>query len=261
MLNRPPHLLGPDTPHVVSAIVISGEGSASDQTDLIGRILLAKRAQSVDLLPGQWCFPSGHRKNGETPSAALKREILEELGIEVNITQSPIVEAFSIVRQTDHEGRVRFQPYALSVYIVRDWTGMPHNNEPDSCDGIQWMDLGSVVALNNKATVIDAVLGAMISKKQRLLFELGPEKIAEFISSINDEKDNDVRAVFDALSAWEEGAPQYTLEGCLRLFDFSKPCSRRLFRHAPPPPRSLRIVHDSFSRFVMTPYPSTINVR
>ena len=33
---------------------------------------------------GCWCFPGGHVESGETPRQAVKRELAEELGIEVD---------------------------------------------------------------------------------------------------------------------------------------------------------------------------------
>lgn len=257
MLNKPLDLSGPDIAHVVSAIVISGEGDTSGKADSTGRILLSKRGSSVGLLPGQWCFPSGHCKRGETPTAALKREIREELGIEAtSIASSPILEAFSIVRQIDPKGRVYFQPYALSVYFVRDWTGIPHNNEPDKCDGIQWMDLSRVVALEDKATVIDAVLSAVKSNKQRLLLELGSQRKAEFISSITEGNRLAVSAIFDILSAWEEGSTQYTLEGCMRLFDGGNMFPNRLFRHGSSPSQFPRFIPLRTPQHLMRTHPS-----
>ena len=48
------------------------------------RILISKR-QASQAMPLYWEFPGGKVKKGETPQAALKRELIEELGIEVQI--------------------------------------------------------------------------------------------------------------------------------------------------------------------------------
>lgn len=49
--------------------------------DVRGRILLARRTEGRDLA-GLWEFPGGKVEPGETPGAALTRELREELGIE-----------------------------------------------------------------------------------------------------------------------------------------------------------------------------------
>lgn len=45
------------------------------------KYLVARRA-SHKSLPGKWEFPGGKIEKDETPETALKRELLEELGIE-----------------------------------------------------------------------------------------------------------------------------------------------------------------------------------
>ncbi len=49
-----------------------------------GRILIARR-KSADRFGGQWEFPGGKMEEGEEPRQALKRELEEELGIEVEV--------------------------------------------------------------------------------------------------------------------------------------------------------------------------------
>ena len=48
-----------------------------------GRLLLGRRPKGS--LQGQWEFPGGKIELGETPEEALKRELIEELGIEAEI--------------------------------------------------------------------------------------------------------------------------------------------------------------------------------
>lgn len=62
---------------------ISATGLIVDSQD---RILVIKRSDNDDFLPGVWVFPGGGVDYQEEPEEALKREILEECGIEVEIS-------------------------------------------------------------------------------------------------------------------------------------------------------------------------------
>ncbi|WP_245949312.1 8-oxo-dGTP diphosphatase MutT [Lutibacter citreus] len=48
------------------------------------KILIARRAPNKHL-SGYWEFPGGKIEEGETPEDCLKREIMEELGLEINV--------------------------------------------------------------------------------------------------------------------------------------------------------------------------------
>ena len=49
-----------------------------------GRVLIAKRPEGKELA-GLWEFPGGKVERGEVPSAALARELEEELGIQARV--------------------------------------------------------------------------------------------------------------------------------------------------------------------------------
>ncbi len=47
-----------------------------------GRLLLQRRAETKDIQPGRWdTSVGGHFQPGETPEAAARREMVEELGV------------------------------------------------------------------------------------------------------------------------------------------------------------------------------------
>lgn len=51
-----------------------------------GEFLLCKMAADRGVFPGQWALPGGGMEPGETMEAALRREIMEELGDKLLIT-------------------------------------------------------------------------------------------------------------------------------------------------------------------------------
>jgi len=78
-----------------------------------GRVLLAKRGKEPSL--GLWSVPGGAVHIGETLSLATKREIREECGIEVDLTD--IIEVVErMVR--DEAGGVQFH-YVIIDYLAR----------------------------------------------------------------------------------------------------------------------------------------------
>jgi 8-oxo-dGTP diphosphatase len=80
--------------------------------DRRGRILLARRTEGRDLA-GLWEFPGGKHEPGETAEEALKRELREELGIEIE-AGVPLIR----VPQAYPTKRLR-----LDVYDIRTWRG------------------------------------------------------------------------------------------------------------------------------------------
>ena len=80
--------------------------------DKRGRILLARRTEGRDLA-GLWEFPGGKHEADETSETALKRELHEELGIEIELG-APLI----CVPQAYPHKRLR-----LDVHEVRSWRG------------------------------------------------------------------------------------------------------------------------------------------
>ncbi len=63
-------------------VVVGGLISAAGAPD--GRFLVARRPRGTHLA-GHWEFPGGKVEPGEPPDDALRRELLEELGVDVEV--------------------------------------------------------------------------------------------------------------------------------------------------------------------------------
>ncbi|QSX79900.1 Nudix family hydrolase [Lysobacter solisilvae] len=103
---------GPPSPGPDPAAGAPVEVVAGVIRDARGRILLARRTQGRDLA-GLWEFPGGKHEPEETPAAALRRELREELGIEAEVG-----DALIRVPQAYPHKRLR-----LDVYAIRAWKG------------------------------------------------------------------------------------------------------------------------------------------
>jgi 8-oxo-dGTP pyrophosphatase MutT (NUDIX family) len=57
-------------------------------TDAKGRVLVVRRSKREKTRPGEWECPGGHREQGESVEQAGKREVKEELGLNVRIDNS-----------------------------------------------------------------------------------------------------------------------------------------------------------------------------
>ena len=100
-----------------------------DQND---RILVQKRPQGKPMA-GLWEFPGGKVEAGETPEAALVRELHEELDIGV---KEPDLEPVAFASEA-----VEDQHLILLLYICRDWTGQIQSS--DSLD-LQWLPVDAI---------------------------------------------------------------------------------------------------------------------
>lgn len=101
--------------------------AAAALVDGDGRVLIAQRPPGKQLA-GLWEFPGGKVEEGETPEAALIRELREELGIEVMpACLAPFVFA-SHSYETFH--------LLMPLYLVRRWTGMV---EPREHAALKWV--------------------------------------------------------------------------------------------------------------------------
>lgn len=100
-----------------SALVIVAAAALIDGD---GRILLAERPAGK-AMAGLWEFPGGKVDAGETPEAALVRELAEELGIAV---RPGSLAPFTFASHSYREFHL-----LMPLYLCREWTGVPAARE------------------------------------------------------------------------------------------------------------------------------------
>jgi 8-oxo-dGTP diphosphatase len=101
--------------------------------DKRGRLLLAKRPKGKPMA-GLWEFPGGKMEAGETPEAALARELHEELSIAV---EPEDMDPFSFASHT-YEGFHLLMP----VFMLHKWAGEPEPREGQELDWVSPDRLG-----------------------------------------------------------------------------------------------------------------------
>lgn len=84
-----------------------------------------------------WDFPGGHVEPGEQPADALRREIAEELGVELEgVDGAPVLHR--VVPETDLD---------LTVWVSHRWRGTITNLQPEEHDAIGWFRRGQLAGL------------------------------------------------------------------------------------------------------------------
>jgi len=91
-----------------------------------GRLLLGRRAQGARAA-GKWSFPAGFVERGEPVETAAAREVMEEVGLNVEIG--------ALIGLYSYQG----EDVALAVYIAGKSTGEPFAQ--DDLDQVGWFEI------------------------------------------------------------------------------------------------------------------------
>jgi len=94
--------------------------SAVALVDADGRVLLAQRPEGKSMA-GLWEFPGGKVEAGETPEAALVRELQEELGID---TWQSCLAPLTFASHAYDDFHL-----LMPLFICRKWQGIPMPQE------------------------------------------------------------------------------------------------------------------------------------
>ena len=95
---------------VVCALIVRNEN-----------VLCAKRSERM-ALPLKWEFPGGKLEDGEAPEDALKREIMEELSIDISVGR-----ALNVSEYTYENGRtIRLLPYLATMQSAQEPVAKEH---------------------------------------------------------------------------------------------------------------------------------------
>ncbi len=103
-----------------------------------GRLFLARRGTLAKNERGLWEFPGGSVEFGETLSAALRREMLEEYGIEIAVGE--------LLDVVDHILPAENQHWVSPAFICKIVAGEPTIREPGKCSEIGWFLPGEMPA-------------------------------------------------------------------------------------------------------------------
>jgi 8-oxo-dGTP diphosphatase len=101
---------------VVAGLLVEGD-----------RVFLCHRSSSRRWYPSVWDLPGGHIEVNEAPSAALVRELHEEIGIVIPEPTDPV---FAHLQHPEFDCR---------IWIIRDWIGIPHIAS-DEHDDMGWWE-------------------------------------------------------------------------------------------------------------------------
>lgn len=126
---------------------------AAALVDAQGRVLLAQRPPGKQLA-GLWEFPGGKLEPGETPEAALVRELREELAITVHADHLEAFTFASFSYPTFH--------LMMPLYVVRRWTGEPVAVEASALAWVKPADMDAFAMPPADAPLVKALKARLV---------------------------------------------------------------------------------------------------
>lgn len=117
------------------------------------KILLLKRGKEAPWMPGKWALIGGVIEKGEAPQKAVEREILEEIGLEIN----KFIKTFTIQRN----------PNSIEHIFACRYDGDPTDITLDNSENTNygWYDVDEMDYLDIVPNLIEYVTLAFTGKK------------------------------------------------------------------------------------------------
>ncbi|WP_404333541.1 (deoxy)nucleoside triphosphate pyrophosphohydrolase [Sphingomonas sp. MMS12-HWE2-04] len=113
-----------------------------------GRVLVQKRPEGKPM-PGLWEFPGGKIEAGESPEAALARELREELGI--------TLDADALTPAAFASEALGERHLVLLLYVLRDWDGVPEAHHASALDWVRPGDMRALAMPPADVPLVDAL--------------------------------------------------------------------------------------------------------
>ena len=116
--------------------------------DGVKKVFLAKRADTKKFLPGVWELPGGHVDYGEELKDGLAREVIEELGMRVDIGE--VVDVFTYLNKLK-------KSHSIEVIYFARFTDSLENirSNPEDHSGFGWFALDDLKQLFSRQKTVD----------------------------------------------------------------------------------------------------------
>ncbi len=102
-------------------------------------LLIMKRGKKAKNEKGKWEIPGGSVEFNETIEDALKREVREEIGVEIRIIELLGVCNHIILDEKQH--------WIAPTFICKITKGKPKILEPDKCEKLEWFSINKAEKL------------------------------------------------------------------------------------------------------------------
>jgi 8-oxo-dGTP diphosphatase len=137
--------------------------------DAAGRVLVAQRLPGTHLA-GRWEFPGGKIEAGESAGAALRRELHEELGVDIGAIEPLIRVPWSYAEKS----------IVLHAFVVHDFDGTPRGRQQQA---LQWIDPADSDRVSMPAADLPIIMALRLPPLYAITAE--PARAdAEFVSSV-----------------------------------------------------------------------------